>query len=101
MTQVLTGQRGRSFWDAQRFVTGLKWVKAHHNTIRGQIKSEWRRDGATTILRVVLPVGITAKVMLPAENQVEIPDAKRASDEGGCKVYEIGSGEYTFVFRKQ
>ena len=39
--------------------------------------------------------------MLPAENQAEILEAKRAADEGGCKVYEIGSGEYTFVFRMQ
>ena len=83
-----------------RFVPGLDWVKAHHDTVRGRIVSEWRREGQTTTLRIVIPVGMTARIILPAKSEVDVPEAKLSVVEPGRAIYEIGSGEWEFTFRK-
>ena len=82
-----------------RFIPELDWVKAHHDTVRGRIVSEWRRNGETIALRVVIPVGATAKVVLPSKSAEEVPGAKEPTENAGEAIYGIGSGEYEFVFR--
>lgn len=82
-----------------KFVSDLEWVKAHHDTIRGRISSEWKRDGETIVLRVGIPVGMTAKVILPAKCQTQIPAATFSTGDAGQAVYAVGSGETEFAFR--
>jgi len=43
---------------------GLTWVRASHESPRGTIKVEWRRQGKTLNLKISIPVGMTAKVRL-------------------------------------
>ncbi len=48
-------------------VGDLKWVKASYDSVRGKVVSEWRRDAGKFNLRVRVPVGVTATVILPSK----------------------------------
>jgi alpha-L-rhamnosidase len=44
---------------------GLTWAEAAHESPYGRIESSWRVDGDTLHLRVVVPAGTAAEVVLP------------------------------------
>ena len=44
------------------FVEGLDWVKAEYKSVKGLIRSEWKREKGHVILNVTLPVNTTATV---------------------------------------
>jgi hypothetical protein len=53
-------------------VGDLTWVKASYDSLRGVIRSEWRRDGNAFTLRVTIPPGATAKVFVPAKPATQV-----------------------------
>ena len=53
-------------------VGGLTWVKAHHDTPYGRVSSQWRRDGGTLTLDVIIPPNSTATVFLPGQSGVTV-----------------------------
>ncbi|MFA7472716.1 MAG: family 78 glycoside hydrolase catalytic domain [Spirosomataceae bacterium] len=63
------------------FVEGLDWVKGSYESIKGPIKSEWKRSEEKIELQVEIPANTTATVFLPDHNE-------------GMK---ITSGMHTFV----
>jgi alpha-L-rhamnosidase len=64
------------------YVDDLSWVKGEYKSVRGLIKSEWRRDGDRINLSVTIPANATATIYTD-------------------KKVEIGCGSYEFDFKKQ
>jgi alpha-L-rhamnosidase len=57
----------------------LKWLKSSYESVRGTVVSEWRKEGNSITMRVVIPPNSQAEVHLP-----------------NGTVERVGSGEYTF-----
>ena len=89
-------------------VGDLKWVKASYDSVHGKVVSEWRREAGKFNLRVRVPVGATATVILPAKDGTPVTEGgkpvERASGverltgvSGACRSggwvrgYEFGS----------
>ncbi len=88
-------------------VGDLKWVKASYDSVRGKVVSEWHLDAGKFSLRVRVPVGATATVILPSKpgtpvteggKRVErVPGIERLTSPSGNAVVMVGSGDYEFV----
>jgi len=84
----------------------LTWVKAHHDSPYGRIRSEWKEEGGRFSLKVTVPPNSIAEVFIPSG----IPDAITESNEPSSKakgvrflrlergrvVYEVSAGSYRF-----
>jgi hypothetical protein len=62
------------------YIGDLSWVKGEYKSVKGLIKSEWRRDDDDIRLSVTIPVNTTATIYTD-------------------KVVEVGGGSYEFVFK--
>lgn len=108
-------------------VAGLDWVRSSHRTVRGDIVSNWRREGHRLVLDVNIPVGALALVHLPATRaeditesgqpltapgradievvQIEPPRSavpEREEDLAvGWVVCRVGSGSYHFIVDRE
>lgn len=69
----------KSFTIHPQPVGDLRWVKASHETLYGNIKVEWKRSGDEFSLSVSIPVNTSATIVLP---------------DGSKKM--AGSGDYRF-----
>jgi alpha-L-rhamnosidase len=94
------------------FPKGMQWAKAVHQTVRGAIVSEWRRDGDGTELTVALPFNCAGEVALSPHSGVTVLESGRTvwengfldrgggirgiSVQNGALVAAVGSGEYRF-----
>ena len=88
----------------------LKWAKARYNSVRGTVACEWKRDGAALEINVVIPVGASAEIYLPASRPGSIFEggvpAEKATGlkflrvEGGKSVFLAQSGSYEFHIRQ-
>ncbi|MDU1889637.1 MAG: family 78 glycoside hydrolase catalytic domain [Dysgonomonas sp.] len=63
------------------FVEDLTWVRAEYNSVRGMIKSGWKRESNRIELVVTIPLGSTATVYTD-------------------KAYTVGSGTHQFLIRQ-
>ena len=87
--------------------THINWVKAHYDSIRGRIVSDWRCANNSFHLDVEIPANTTATVYLPANQADEIteggkPLAKVSGvrflrREGDRAVLAVESGRFHFV----
>jgi alpha-L-rhamnosidase len=85
----------------------LEWVRAHHDSPYGRIRSEWKRAGGTFTLEVTVPANSVAEVSIPADAPGGVREsggpAARADGvkllraERGRAVYEVQSGSYSFA----
>jgi alpha-L-rhamnosidase len=50
----------------------LEWAHAAYRSVRGQIKSAWRRKGGMLQLEVEIPANVTATVVVPGGDTVEV-----------------------------
>lgn len=55
----------------------IHWVKAHYDSARGRIATEWRRDGRTYTLAVTLPANTTGTIWLPAASADDVTESGR------------------------
>jgi alpha-L-rhamnosidase len=91
-------------------VGDLTEVKASYDSISGKIVSEWKRDGNSLTLHVVIPANTTATIDVPAEKSeavreggkpaAQVPGVKflqMDSDGPATADFEVGSGDYTFT----
>jgi len=88
-------------------VKGLTWVKSQHESLYGLIVSNWTRAGDKVTLEVTIPPNTTATVFVPANALKDIEESGKPTEkaagvlfkkmEGGCAVFEIGSGTYLFT----
>ena len=88
-------------------VGDLKWVKASYDSVRGKVVSEWHRDAGKFSLRVRLPAGVTAAIILPSKPGTPVteggkpvgraPGVERLFSPSGNAAVMVGSGDYEFV----
>ena len=84
----------------------LTWAKGNYQSVRGNIVSDWKKEGSKFLLQVTIPPNTTAEVWLPAkENEIitesgkfikEMQEIKLLRYENGYAVIAAGSGNYTF-----
>jgi alpha-L-rhamnosidase len=88
-------------------VDGLDWVTASYHSVRGLIKSAWKKEGERLRWQVTIPGNTTAFVYIPADNRDKItesgvnintlPDIRFIESANGYALYELGSGQYDFL----
>lgn len=90
-----------------QIVGDLTWAKASYHSIRGLIVSDWRIDGNKFNLNVEIPANATARIFVPAKEMKSVfesgepvkgsTDVKFIEIMDGVAVFDVGSGEYSFV----
>lgn len=70
-------------------VTGLDYAEATHRTVRGLLRSGWRRRDGRVTITVDLPVATTADVTIPLQRE------QQAVSEGGALLWERAAGKHT------
>ncbi len=85
---------------------GLDWVRCHHDSVRGRIVSNWKRDGAKLSMDITIPANTTATIHVPAKDAASVTEsAKPTAEADGVKflrmennaaIYAVGSGNYQF-----
>ena len=56
----------------------LEWAKATYRSVRGPITSDWQRDGDGFRLEVEIPANVTATVVLPGGETVEVESGRHS-----------------------
>ncbi len=87
-------------------VKDLSYVKYVNNTVRGKAGVVWRQKNGEFTMRVIVPVGSTATVYVPAQDQKQVYEggviASKAREvrflrqEGDYAMYKVSSGSYVF-----
>ena len=83
----------------------MEWAKATTRTPYGPVTSDWRNRGRTLELRVDVPVGARATVLVPARNVHAVTEGGEPRGRGdgvrrrdaGTVLVTVGSGRYEFV----
>jgi alpha-L-rhamnosidase len=89
------------------FVEGIDMAAASYRSIRGPITSEWKRDGGTISLHVVIPPNVAATLSLATPQPEAVkesgllaersPGVRLLRRDAGAAVYAVASGDYTFT----
>jgi hypothetical protein len=87
-------------------VGDLTWVKAWHDTVRGRVESNWKKDDGGFELTLRIPANTSATVYLPAPSAEHVTESGRPvsqaegvrflRQEGSSLVLEVDSGQYAF-----
>ena len=83
---------------------GLTFAKTSYASIRGEIASEWKKDGDAMTYTFTVPVNTTATVELAAKDAQDITESGKPAreaagvkflrSENGAAVFEVQSGTY-------
>jgi alpha-L-rhamnosidase len=86
----------------------LSWVRASLRTVRGQVVSEWQKDGSSVRLTVVVPANSSGEIHIPFTDPKEITESgapcdraegvKGLSSDDHKTIIGTGSGTYHFAF---
>ena len=60
----------------------LEWARAEYRSVRGTIASAWRREGDELALEVEIPPNVTATVVVPGGETVEVGSGRHAFTGG-------------------
>ncbi|MCD6338821.1 MAG: family 78 glycoside hydrolase catalytic domain [Verrucomicrobia bacterium] len=95
-----------------QMVQAVDWVRCRYRSARGDIVSNWRREGDRLTMEVEIPVNAGALVYVPLRGakptQVE-ESGRPAAQSAGVQfvgveqkhaVYQVGSGKYRFEVRR-
>jgi alpha-L-rhamnosidase len=84
----------------------LTFVDGEYNSVKGTIRSAWKKEAGSIYLDVTVPGNSTATVFVPARNKERITESNRTIDqlgelrfvrlEGTYAVFEVASGVYHF-----
>lgn len=84
---------------------GLTWAEGSYDSIKGEIKSSWKKEKGRTTYSFTIPANTRATVILPdcttsdvscmTPLSIRLPEFK--STGAGSAAAELGSGDYTFV----
>ena len=86
-------------------VGDLTWAKATYQSVHGPIISNWKRDGSRLTMEVTIPANTKAVIYVPGDKGSiqesgqpadQAPGVRFLRFEGGCTLYEVGSGSYRF-----
>jgi alpha-L-rhamnosidase len=82
----------------------LSWAKGSYNSVRGMIKSSWKKDDSGFSLEVSIPVNTSAQIWIPAKQNAVVVEnnqpVKVLRYEKEYTVVETGSGDYSFKVLK-
>jgi alpha-L-rhamnosidase len=82
-------------------VADLTYAKGFYRSVRGEIRSSWRKENGRMVLQVTIPVNTKAEIWIPAKENATITEGgktvKISRYENGYAVVETGSGTYEFV----
>jgi alpha-L-rhamnosidase len=90
--------------------SGLDWVAASTDTVRGQVATRWQKAPTGFALDVTVPANATASVYFPGTDPTQIseigltptlpaqdaPGVTLVGVQGDRVVYQVGSGTYKF-----
>jgi len=87
-------------------VGDLKFARSKYRSVRGDIVSNWQREGAKLGMDITIPANTTATVFVPAKDVATVTESGRPAAraagvkflrvEGDAAVYAVGSGTYRF-----
>lgn len=87
----------------------LDFAEGELNTVKGLIKTSWRKQGKQLIIELTIPANTLAKLYLPAKKLNDINESgkfvtrnneiKLLNGETGNVILEVGSGTYRFNIR--
>jgi len=78
-------------------VGDLTFAKASYRSIHGEIASDWRIENGAFRLRVTVPPGTKATVVVPGEGPIRTPTGRPASTSAGpSRSFEVGPGVHSF-----
>jgi alpha-L-rhamnosidase len=100
---------------------GLQWASGTVKTIRGTVGSSWAHEADGMTLKVTIPVGADARVMVPRPEEltdITVEESGKTVWEKGKYIpgvagitgavkedsgiaFDLGSGEYSFKLRGQ
>jgi alpha-L-rhamnosidase len=90
-------------------VEGLDWVRAEYRSVRGPIRSAWKREAGRITWDVTIPPNTTATVYVPTPDPAKIKEGgkpattargvKLESQSAGNSIFSVGSGTYRFTWR--
>lgn len=78
----------------------ISHASASHQSPYGEILSSWRlNDDGTLVYTCTIPANTTATLRLPVSSQNDKVkgNAKSNGFQDGCRLYQLGSGTYTFT----
>lgn len=88
----------------------LEFAEGELNTIKGLVKSAWRKKGASVYLDITIPHNAAATVYVPAKNAGIVTESGRKTgkskeitllkEENGYAVFRVASGNYHFKSSK-
>jgi hypothetical protein len=88
-------------------VAGLDEAGGVQDTVRGEVRSHWRRSGGRFALDVTVPANATAEVWLPVPRASAVLESGAVAGgadgvvldrmEDGHAVFDVGSGTYRFT----
>jgi hypothetical protein len=88
-------------------VGDVTWARAGYDSIHGKIVSDWKRAGDKFTLKVTIPANTTATIFVPAQSSDAVTESGKPAaqsngvkflrEENGRAIYEIASGNYTFI----
>ncbi|RNL52212.1 alpha-L-rhamnosidase [Pedobacter jejuensis] len=88
-------------------INGLDKVNASYNSTYGLIRSNYTKTTSQLMWQITIPANTSALVYIPAKSRNDvseklnsIKDIKFIKMDDGRAVYEIGSGDYSFVVEK-
>ncbi len=86
---------------------GLTFAKANYDSIHGKISSDWKLEDGAFKWKISVPANTTATIYVPSRISSEITESgspiaesygmKFLRRESDAAVYEVGSGDYSFV----
>jgi alpha-L-rhamnosidase len=94
---------------APSIVDDLTWAEASYNSVRGTIRSAWKRGGEGIEFNVEVPPNVRAHLKLPAPAQAIAESGTALAgvkgvlgvvEEGVTTSIEVGSGRYTFTAKR-
>jgi alpha-L-rhamnosidase len=84
----------------------LKFAEGELNTVKGLIKSAWRKESGSFFLDVTIPGNTTATIYIPANDPKNISEGGKKIEkvkeikflkmENGCGVFQLSTGNYHF-----
>jgi alpha-L-rhamnosidase len=87
-------------------VGDVSWVKSSYDSISGKVVSEWRRQGQTLALHVIVPVNTSATIFMPTADSDSVRESGKVASQspgveflrmqGAFALYHVPSGEYNF-----
>ncbi len=85
---------------------GLNRAAASYDSVLGPIGSQWKRESGSVALRVEVPAGANATIVLPTKDPAKVTEgstplqqsanAKNVRASEGKVQCVLGSGHYTF-----